>query len=168
MVLAHVSIQRSNAIMYAELVRENPWLYTLLQILRDDDAPYSVSTRRPLILLILYDQSKITFGWTDALVLDFYRKLRGTLADTGLQIACSKSSPPNLVAKQTMPFIGHVINLADKTIHPNPKKWANVATAKWGMSAARTFSFERRQTLIGRLSWFSEIRRGLLVTFDGV
>lgn len=74
-VLPHAFMQSCKESAYADLVHENPWLDGRLQFLRDQDAPFMVTPRRPLILLILDDQATITCGWSNALVRILYRKL---------------------------------------------------------------------------------------------
>lgn len=154
-VLAHACMQNTNELAYAELVSENPWLDTRLQFLRDIDAPFKISPRRPLVLLILDDQATITLGWLDALVMEFYKKLRQAMERAGIPIAWKKSSTPDHVAKRVVPFIGHEIHLTKKTIRPNPQKWAKVAAAVAHMRVDKAYSYERWQSLLCRLSWFA-------------
>lgn len=82
-VLAHACMQRCNETAYAELLCGHPQLYIRLQFLRDSDARFHINPRRPLILLILDDQSTIACGWPDQLVLEFYQKPRRALATAG-------------------------------------------------------------------------------------
>lgn len=167
-VIAHVCMPKCNKTGYAELAPEHRRLHALLQLPQDSDEPEIISLRRPLILLIFEDQATITCGCPDELVTDFYHKLRRILAAAIITTAWKQSPTPGWVAKEEMPFIGHIIDLADKTIRPSTAKWAKCAEATTRVTARSDFWHDRWRTITRHLGWYAKIRWGLFATFDGV
>lgn len=116
--LADVFMQRSNEKAYAEILHENASLYVGLQSLRELDAAFLVTPGHPHIILILKDQVTITCGWTNALVRDYYIKLRCTLTVTCIPISWKKSSTQCNFSEIEMPiskmlFIGNIFDLVE-------------------------------------------------------
>lgn len=102
---AHVCMQRSNEMAYATLIRDNAGLEARLHFLGDGDASFLFIPRRPLVLIILDYQARITYFWSDALVQYFYQRLRQSLTGARTPSGQSELSPPRQVVEKDMPFI---------------------------------------------------------------
>lgn len=72
-VLEHLCMQQNNGSAHKELALENTLLDAGMPFRRDRDAPFTLTPRLPLFLLIVDDQATVICGWPDALVRKFIR-----------------------------------------------------------------------------------------------
>lgn len=84
----------------------------------------------------------------DKLVLGFYRKIRQDLATAGIPVTWNDSSASAYVVVKYIPFIGHTIFLAGKTIIPSPAKWAKIAATTQIMRSCNSYWYHTWRTLI--------------------
>lgn len=90
------------------------------------------------------------------------------MTDAGILIAWRRSPALRSAAKHEMQFVSHIISMGQKVIRPSPDKWAAILVATSSMCAGITYGYDHWQSFISRISWFVELRSGLLATFDHV
>lgn len=121
-----------------------------------------------LALEIIDDISVIFVNWHKDGITSFHREIVARLNNAGLPIAQDKSIPIGSIEEESIPFIGNIISLTNKTVSPMTKSIGKLVAFFKKYDIGREVTYPVWASLAGKLVSYSMLNRGILAQFNYV
>lgn len=149
-----------------ECERRTTGCQRILQFLREPEVKFNLDPKQIIVMLIMEYEWIMTYKWPKDRILQFYLLVEGFIA-AGILIDWNKSSYHIICVTKLLPFLGHIIELANFTISVMPDKWKMEYTVKCLTTSGKS-PLKAKQSLKSKLNWYAAARRSMLAMFEGV